>query len=154
MKGDMNRHMMTHTGEKPYSCKLCCKTLAKSHKISFQASLWREIRIVTWWLTPEKSPILVNYVSKLSQNLTKSHKISQNLVSGFSMKGDKNRHMMTHTGEKPHSCELCGKISQNLLKSHKIPFQVSLWREIRIVTWRRTRERSPILVNCAAKSRK
>ncbi|XP_078100784.1 uncharacterized protein LOC144513554 isoform X2 [Sander vitreus] len=88
----LNRHMMTHTGEKPFNCSECRKIFG--HK----ADLKRHMRIHTG-----EKPFSCSVCNK-----------------SFIQKGDLQKHMRTHTGEKPFSCSVCNKsfIQRGDLQKH------------------------------------
>ena len=80
-KGDLTRHQMIHTGEKPYECDTC------EHTFSKRSSLTRHKRVHTG-----EKPYECDNCKKA---FTNSSHLSQ--------------HKRIHTGEKPYAYHICQK---------------------------------------------
>ena len=81
----MQRHIRTHTGEKPYSCEECEQSFAHSSSLSYH------IR------------------TKHSTVQTKVYQCPHCPYSTKDSAAVMQRHIRTHTGERPYSCEECGQ---------------------------------------------
>ncbi|XP_016310260.1 zinc finger protein 64 isoform X1 [Sinocyclocheilus anshuiensis] len=132
---DMERHILTHTGERPFECELCHKRFSRRDKLNLHSrlhtgekphkckycpyaaadssSLKKHLRI-HYDERPFKCQICP-YASRNSSQLTvhlRSHTGDapfqcNQCDAKFKINSDLKRHSRVHSGEKPYKCELC-----------------------------------------------
>lgn len=132
---DMERHMLTHTGDRPFECELCHKRFSRRDKLNLhsrthtgekphkckhcpyaaadRSSLKKHLRV-----HDDERPFkcqICPYASRNSSQLTvhlRSHTGDAPFQCGecgakFKINSDLKRHTRVHSGEKPYACELC-----------------------------------------------
>ncbi|XP_037536529.1 zinc finger protein 85-like, partial [Nematolebias whitei] len=121
-KGNLNIHMIVHTGQKPFACDLCGQRFGHKSHLNTHMIVHTGQKAFACDLCGQR----FRHKSHLNTHMLvhTGQKAFACDVCGhrFGQKSNLNRHMIVHTGQKPFACDICGQrfTSKSYLNTHMI----------------------------------
>ncbi|XP_063724658.1 zinc finger protein 782-like [Symsagittifera roscoffensis] len=108
---ELERHMRSHTGEKPFKCEICEKKFSQESVLRLHRTIHTHSgeRPHVCDICGESFNLLQYLQRHRDTHIREKQFVCDDCGKRFLRRSDVERHKRTHTGEKPFACVLCEK---------------------------------------------
>uniref|UniRef100_A0A182Q8M5 Protein krueppel n=1 Tax=Anopheles farauti TaxID=69004 RepID=A0A182Q8M5_9DIPT len=105
----LQMHLRTHSGEKPYACNLCPRRFAQKHNLAIHIRTHTGERPYQCEICSKQFSALGNFQAHKKIHTNERDHVCPSCNKGFITSGDLTRHMISHSGVKNYHCDICAK---------------------------------------------
>ncbi|XP_037927792.1 zinc finger protein 628 [Teleopsis dalmanni] len=117
----LQMHIRTHTGEKPYQCNYCPRRFAQKYNLQIHERTHTGEKPFQCEICSKQFSALGNFQAHQKIHTGVRDQLCPVCQKSFYTNGDLSKHMVIHTGLKNHHCDVCGKAfgRQRDMQAHK-----------------------------------